>query len=201
MNNITNSSNPTLYQVVFSGNVAGHGGGMSNQGGSPTLTDVTFSGNSVIGGGGGMFNAYGSPILTNVTFSGNTAVGGGGMYNDNSNMTLTNAILWGNTPDQILGDPATVTYSDIQGDLHPGTGNINTDPLLGPLADNGGAMPTHALGAGSPAIDAGSPATCPLTDQRGWPRPVDGDFDGVAICDMGAYEYTPRYTYLPLVVR
>jgi hypothetical protein len=195
-------NNTILMGVSFSGNTAVDGGGMFNgYDNNTTLMNVTFSGNSA-DYGGGMFNTYDNPTLTNVTFTGNSAVNGGGMYNENnSSPTLTNAILWGNTPDQILGDPATVTYSDIQGDLYPGTGNINTDPLLGPLADNGGATLTHALVTGSPAIDAGSPATCPLTDQRGWPRPVDGDFDGAAICDMGAYEYTPRYTYLPLVVR
>jgi predicted RNase H-like HicB family nuclease len=65
------------------------GGGMFNEGSSPTLTDCTFSGNSA-GLGGGMANFYASsPALTNCTFSGNSATRGGGMYNETSSPVLT----------------------------------------------------------------------------------------------------------------
>lgn len=64
-----------------------------------------------------------------------------------------------------------------------------TNPLLGPLAGNGGPTQTMALQAGSPAIDGGDGAGCPATDQRGVPRP------GGAACDVGAFEIaTPRPT-------
>jgi hypothetical protein len=56
------------------------------------------------------------------------------------------------------------------------------------LQDNGGSTWTHALLTGSPAIDAGNNAACPLTDQRDGVRPVDGDGDNDPVCDMGAYE-------------
>ncbi len=70
--------------------------------------------------------------------------------------------------------------------LAPGLGDlVSTDPRLGPLADNGGPTETHALLAGSPAIDAGSDdCPPPATDQRGVARP-----DGAA-CDIGAFEWT-----------
>jgi len=144
--------------------------------------------------GGGMSNDSSSPTLTNVTFSGNTATFyGGGMSNDSSSPTLTNAIVWGNTPalDQIKNvtdSHLTVTYSDIEGGFD-GDGNINDDPHLGPLADNGGFTQTLALLSGSPAIDTANPAFCPTYDQRYYARPIDGDGNGSAICDMGAFEY------------
>lgn len=162
---------------------------MYNLQGNPSLNNITFSGNNAEHFGGGMLSFQSSPTLRNVTFSGNTATNnGGGIYNLQGSPTLTNAILWGNTPDQIRGDLTSVIYSDVQGG-YPGTGNINADPLLGPLADNGGFTQTHAIAAGSPAIDAGDPDVCPNIDQRAFTRPIDGDENGTAICDMGAYEY------------
>ena len=65
------------------------------------------------------------------------------------------------------------------------TDQVVTDAGLGPLADNGGPTLTHALLAGSPAIDAADDGVCPATDQRGVVRP-----QGMG-CDVGAYEYVP----------
>jgi hypothetical protein len=81
----------------------------------------------------------------------------------------------------------------------------NTDPLLGPLQDNGGPTDTMALLPGSPAIDAGGNNICDFVyvggvDQRGWARPIDADLDGSAICDIGAYEVTIDVN-LPLIMR
>ena len=91
---------PTLTNVTFSGNsAASGGGGMYNHYlSNPTLTNVTFSGNSATSGGGGMYNDYLSdPTLTNVTFSGNSTQYGGGMYNYYSSPTLTNVTFGGNS--------------------------------------------------------------------------------------------------------
>jgi hypothetical protein len=70
------------------------------------------------------------------------------------------------------------------------TGDLsNADPLLGPTSGIlGDPTRTLPLLPGSPAIDAGDNNGCPTTDQRGLPRPVDGNGDGVARCDMGAFE-------------
>ncbi len=76
----------------------GRGGGVNNNNSNPTLSNLTFSGNTA-STGGGMFNYFSSPNLTNVIFSGNTAGYGGGMYNVFSNLTLTNVAFTGNMAD------------------------------------------------------------------------------------------------------
>ncbi len=90
---------PTLTNCTFSGNSAGYaGGGMCNDNGSsPMLTNCTFSGNSAHYDGGGMRNYNNcNPMLTNCTFSGNTAnLEGGGMHNYESGPTLTNCTFSG----------------------------------------------------------------------------------------------------------
>jgi uncharacterized repeat protein (TIGR01451 family) len=194
---IGHGCSPTLTNVTFSGNTTFYGGGMFNEGyngtSSPTLTNVTFSGNTATYYGGGMYNqgyfGASSPALTDVTFSGNTAtVYGGGMVNygssGNSSPVLVNSILWGDSGGEIYNVDATptVTYSIVQGGYPGGTNIITDDPLLGLLGDFGGGTATMPLLPGSPAINAGDPASCPGTDQRGVERPQG------AGCDVGAYE-------------
>jgi hypothetical protein len=107
-----------------------------------------------------------------------------------------------NVKDSICQPCVRTPVSDLSGLYRDGEGNLNADPLLESLWFNGGFTMTHALGEGSPAIDAGDPLSFPDTDQRGFPRPIDGDGDDDAVCDMGAYEYVPLvFIYLPLIVR
>ena len=183
------SSSPILTNVTFKNNSASYGGGIKNSYNSyPILTNVTLSANSASTSGGGISNeTYSNPTLTNVTFSGNSATTvGGGIYNDfsGSNATIRNSILYGNFGGEIYNGRSTavVSYSIVQGG-YPGIGNIDADPVLEPLHDNGGFTQTMALGAGSPAIDAAEDASCPDTDQREITRPQGSH------CDIGAYEF------------
>jgi predicted outer membrane repeat protein len=137
---------------------------------------------------GGAIYAYGFATLTSNTFSGNTASTSGAdlfFYND-SEHTLYNNIM----ANAVAGADCAGygTYSILGGNnlVEDGSAmclpSVTGDPLLGPLADNGGATLTMALLAGSPAIDAGDDANCPLSDARGESRPQG------AHCDIGAFE-------------
>jgi hypothetical protein len=136
--------------------------------------------------------------MSNSTLWGNGAGSqGGGIYNSAAFYTLVtlrdniiaNSPSGGNCAGQPIIDAGhNLEDTDTCG-LDPSNGSLpNTDPLLGPLQDNGGPTFTQALLEDSPAIDSGDNAACPLTDQRGVPRPMDGNGDGEAVCDMGAYE-------------
>lgn len=199
------ASNPTLTNVTFSGNSASfYGGGMYNFDSNPDLTNVTFSGNSASIRGGGMFNNASNPTLMNVTFSSNSAsLNGGGMYNFDSILNLNQSIIANSTGGDCVNSGSssvTANFTLIEdsganacGLVDGVNGNIiGSDPNLGALANNGGFTQTHALLAGSPAIDVVNPDSfgCVATDQRGVIRPQN------SLCDLGAYEYGP---VIPLV--
>jgi CSLREA domain-containing protein len=115
--------------------------------------------------------------------------------------------LAGVTPDQCAFNPLAITSFgyNVSGtgpadcDLTEGTDQTLTDPLLDPLANNGGLTLTHLPGAGSPAIDSGDPLLCPPLDQRGSPRPADGDLNGSSVCDVGAVEVPEPATVIGLL--
>jgi hypothetical protein len=97
---VNDGSSPTLRNVTFSGNWAWHGGGMYNYSSSPTLSSVAFRGNKA-DRGGGMLNSSSSPTLSDVAFSGNQAnKDGGGMRNSSSSPTLVNVTFGGNQADR-----------------------------------------------------------------------------------------------------
>ena len=161
--------------------------------------------------GGGI--SAGNLTLRNSTVSNNGAIAatgalddGGGVSIDGA-LTLANSIIAGNTigdaatPNDVsLGSASTLVLEGgnlVEDGSVTGAGVLNEDPKLGPLANNGGLTLTQALLSSSPAIDAGDNDAAvddegaPLTtDQRGdgFPRIVDGDGDGTATVDLGAFE-------------
>lgn len=202
------------------------GGGLQNYRGTATLTNSTVSGNSAYLVGGGIANYSGTVELRNVTLTLNIADSdkdnsgaGGGISNSDitSVVSLSNSIVAGNwkggvgvTAQDCSGTLKSQDYNlfqNVVGCNFSGTiahNTITSNPKLGALLPNDGATFTHALLAGSPAIDAGDPTGCKdsnsvtlSNDQRGYVRPTG------AACDIGAYEYdadpapTPTNTPLP----
>ena len=144
----------------------------------------------------------GTATITNNTFSGNGANYGGAIHNSDT-LNIVNTIL-ADSPSGGNCDGTITDYGNNIEDINTcGFGPTswpNTDPLLAPLEDNGGPTWTHALLVDSPAIDNADPHFCPDTDQRGFPRPWDGDDDGEAVCDVGAFEFQPRRLFLPVII-
>jgi CSLREA domain-containing protein len=222
-----NGNQITITNTTISGNSAsgGDGGGMYFNGIEADISQCTFSNNHADSGGdgGGMFANGNNLFLTNCTITGNSAVDGGGLFND-GNSSINAVTIASNTATGTGGGIEAVGSASIEGTIvanntggncdgsvsdggtnlqFPGTTcglSITTaDPLLGPLANNGGPTQTMALGAGSPAIDANT-EDCPPPgiDQRGVTRPQG------AACDIGAFEFqgvaptpTPTPTLTP----
>ena len=180
----------TIINCTISGNSATFEGGGIFGGG--TISNSTISGNRTLVGhsrGGGI---SGSGTITNSTFSDNVSVNGGSICAIGT-VQLGNTIL--NSGPIFLLDGTITSHgynlsSDNGGGFLTGPGDqINTDPLLGSLQDNGGLTFTHALLPGSPAMNAGDPnfTPPPVNDQRGAPfvRVFHGRID------IGSFEEQP----------
>src|SRR6476620_2543935 len=208
-----------LTGITVNGNNAGDGGGGIRNSGTLTLTNSTVSGNNAGGNGGGIYNFLGTVNSFNSTITDNRADAGlngtgvgGGVHNDAAaTFTFQNTILAGNFETQPVGKVFVATTGECDGTITSSGSNLMknydtshctvignpllADPKLSPLQNNGGPTQTHALLAGSPAIDAGNPNGCldssggPLQiDQRGLLRATDGNGDGTVACDIGAFE-------------
>jgi hypothetical protein len=194
------NSQLTIERSTISGNSAGNVGGGIRMLGNADVINSTLSGNTATAWhGGAIFHTDGTMHITNSTIADNSSPGGtaGGIFvgtftAGSPTLTLQNSIVARNSSYQCQPGPfgsGTVTLTSLghnlfgDGSCTIGPGDhIGGDPLLGPLAANGGPTLTQALLAGSPAIDAADSATSPATDQRGVVRPQG------AGPDIGAYE-------------
>ena len=189
-------------------NSATDGGGLFSTG-TVDFSNSTLSTNSATNSGGGLANNGGTVTFSSATVFNNNAGGnGGGLVNQsvfgpvnvrNTIVALNNAptdpdvtgVAFQSLGNNLIGDAGSVGAAGrfidgINGDV-VGSVGFEVNPLLGPLQDNGGATETHALLFGSPARDAGSNVGVPATYQRGFARIFDGDGDGLATVDVGAF--------------
>jgi hypothetical protein len=206
----------TVLMSTISGNHASVGGGIDlvddGNGASASIGQSTISGNAAHAAGGISASVplalYNSTVAFNTTSVGNsTPIGyafGSGLGVRSGGVTISSSILARNV---IHHEDGSEEIVDIGGDLpipiggsndlvmaseEPVPGDtISDDPLLAPLADNGGATKTHALADGSPALDRGLPGNW-ATDQRGpgFPRVLNG------VADIGAFERDPDVIFI-----
>ncbi|MGE3618108.1 MAG: choice-of-anchor Q domain-containing protein [Gemmatimonadales bacterium] len=200
---VATDANTLITNSTISGNTAAtRGGGVwsrSMPANRPSLVNVTISGNSSLTGGGvaggGVLGQGGSVDLINATIVGNTATGSGAGLGAETGgvIQLISSLLSGNTvgaasqncaagagliasASHNLSDDATCTAFTTPTDK-----NNTAAGVAATLANNGGPTLTHALQAGSAAIDAGDPTECLAGDQRGFGRQ--------GTCDIGAFEF------------
>ena len=189
------AGNLQISNCTLSGNSAGSGGGVYTEYDEADvhISNSTLSGNSAASGGGIYTQEQVTVTVTNSTLSGNSANTGGGIYNNGSSggtvAILANTILKTgasgeniyNFGGQVVSQGYNLSNDSGSGYLNHSGDQINTDPVLGSLQDNGGPTFTHALLPGSPAINAGDPnfTPPPFYDQRGpgYPRVVNGRID------------------------
>jgi Zn-dependent metalloprotease len=196
---IANGGHLIMDRTSVFKNSARWGGGIS-AGGVTLIQNSTISDNLAITGsgvgGGGIYSSNSNLVLKNTTIFRNRSTNswGGGIGGEGA--TVENSIISNNTDTNFT---SICDRGDIISNGHNIFGDFAWCPLDPQPSDLIGIDPNifyldvigmAALYQFSPAVDAGNPATCLAVDQRGLTRPVDGNGDGLATCDIGAYEYS-----------
>jgi hypothetical protein len=163
----------TILNSTIAGNIAStsnqaSGGGIYTYTGTLAVNNSTIVDNMSSYVGGGIF---GAATIGNSILSGNVA-------NDSASECYYGTLT--SQGNNIIGNTTGCTVSSL------GSDKLNVDPDAFFIRDLGVAVLSHS----SPAVDAGNPITCLAVDQRGVARSYDGDENGTAICDIGAFEYS-----------
>ena len=201
-----------IKNSTISGNVSNNnGGGIFVNSGTVYVYNSTIANNTAdaddddAGQGGGIYNNGATVYLDNSLVVNNLDLSDGGNRNGTEAFDCYGAFVSGgyNTVTDIAEDDGAdplCTGFDSQGDVTSGFWLFGQylvyNVQLEPLALNGGTTPSHrplldedlfVIDTANP-LAPGDPAACQSTDQRGLPRPYDGDGDGEARCDRGSYE-------------
>jgi CSLREA domain-containing protein len=188
----------TITNSTIAGNwSAGNGGAVNVQDATVTLANVTLSGN-VASGASAIESTNGILTLRHVTITNNAGSGGAirhYSFDGTRKVTFVNTVVAANTFGNCQSNGA--NFVSQGGNVESGTDcafalgtdRADANARLGPLVDNGGPVATHALLAGSAALDAGTAPGCAATDARGTARPKG------AACDSGAFESDSAATF------
>ncbi len=218
---INNDGMLTLTNDTISQNTAGNGGGLYNSvDGTATVTDSTFNNNRADYGAGlynyatlnvsnstiadntanfdgGGIQTWGNLTLVSDTIVGNTNAGvsarGGTDTLENTLLSDNGALgnLYSPNGTQFISNGYNLSDDNGAGFLTAPTDQINTNPRLGPLQNNGGSTLTFAPLPGSPAIGVGAPSQANVVAQNGVMRLT-------GLVDIGAYQTPPSAN--PLIV-
>ncbi|MFK7956997.1 MAG: choice-of-anchor Q domain-containing protein [Lysobacterales bacterium] len=191
-----------LSQSTVANNSANNGAGIfTAQLGISTLTNVTLSNNTSVLSAFPPYPAavyaFSAMNIVNSTLLDN-APNGITKANGTDNWTMTNTVIAGSAEADCVDAVTDLdqNLSNLIGDGSCAAGAIDLvvgDPMLGPLASNGGPTQTHAPLSGSPIVDQGNNSDCPSNDQTGMPRPIDGNGDDNAECDIGSVEFVDLF--------
>ena len=183
--NTTITGNTAVSRADRPGTESGTGAGVDARGATPstlTIVNSTIAGNFASKRGAGISVSQGYPPfifgipLAQSVWLRNTIVAGNSSAAGSADCARLGVVRFRSLGHNLASDRSCPLRrpSDLP----------DTNPLLGPLANNGGPTDTLALLPGSPAINAGGSAGCPATDQRGVPRPPGH-------CDTGAFQFAP----------